>query len=79
MKTLVLSGLMLSDSVLKVKTDTRVLDNDRVEKETLMKCFKEMCMALQNVSKPNLKLKAIKKKYNDDKYMGVSRFRIEHK
>lgn len=79
MKTLVLSGLMLSDSVLKVKTDTRVLDNDRVEKDTLMRCFKEMCMALQNISKPNLKLKAIKKKYNDDKYMGVSRFRIEHK
>jgi hypothetical protein len=40
MKTLVLSGLMLTDSVLKVKTDTQLLNNDHVEKETLMKCFK---------------------------------------
>lgn len=41
-----------------------------------MHCFKEMCMALQNVSKPNLKLKAVKKKFSDEKYMGVSKFRI---
>jgi hypothetical protein len=27
MKTIVMSALMLSDSVLKVKTDTRLLDN----------------------------------------------------
>jgi hypothetical protein len=44
-----------------------------------MRCFKDMCLALQNISRPNLKLKAIKKKYADEKYMGVSRFRIEQK
>lgn len=70
---------MLSDSVLKVKTDTKVLDNERIEKETLMKCFKEMCLALQNNSRPNLKLKALKKKFADEKYFGVSRVRIEQK
>lgn len=32
MKTIVLSALMLTDSVLKVKTDTRILDNDKIEK-----------------------------------------------
>ena len=30
MKTLVLSALMLADSVLKVKSDTKILDNDRI-------------------------------------------------
>ena len=30
MKTLVLSALMLSDSVLKVKTETRVLDSEGI-------------------------------------------------
>jgi hypothetical protein len=79
MKTLALSALMLSDSVLKVKSDSKILDNERVEKETLMHCFKDMCMALQNLSRPNMKLRAIKKKYNDEKYMGVSRFRIEQR
>jgi hypothetical protein len=32
MKTLVLTALMLSDSILKVKSDSRVLDNDKTEK-----------------------------------------------
>jgi hypothetical protein len=32
MKTLVLSALMLSDSILKVKSDSKVLDNDKVDK-----------------------------------------------
>jgi hypothetical protein len=40
MKTLVLSGLMLTDSVLKVKTDSQLIGKDQVEKESLMKCFK---------------------------------------
>lgn len=44
-----------------------------------MKCFKEMCLALQHASKPAPKLKAIKKKYSEEKYYGVARFRIEHK
>jgi hypothetical protein len=44
-----------------------------------MKCFKDMCLILQNVSRPNLKLRAIKKKFSDDKYMSISRFRIEPK
>ncbi len=70
---------MLSDSVLKVKSDTKMLDNEKIEKETLMKCFKDMCMALQNISRPNMKLKAIKKKYGDEKFLAVSRFRIEQK
>ena len=65
LKTLVLSAFMLSDSLLRVKTNTEILDKDKMEKEILMHCFKEMCMALQNVSKPNLKLRAIKKKYSD--------------
>lgn len=64
MKTLVLTALMLSDSILKVKSDSRALDNDKIEKETLMNCFKDMCTAMQNASRPNLKLKAIKKKYS---------------
>jgi hypothetical protein len=65
MKTIVLSALMLADSVLKVKSDSKILDNDRIEKETLMRCFKDMCLALQNISRPNLKLKALKKKFAD--------------
>lgn len=44
-----------------------------------MKCFKDMCTSFQNISRPNIKLRAIKKKYADEKYMGVSRFRIEHR
>jgi hypothetical protein len=32
MKTLVLSALMLSDSILKVKSNSSALDNDRIEK-----------------------------------------------
>jgi hypothetical protein len=65
LKTIVLSAFMLSDSLLKVKTNTDIIEKDKVEKETLMRCFKEMCMALQNVSKPNLKFRAVKKKYSD--------------
>jgi hypothetical protein len=79
MKTLVISAIMLSDSIFKVKTDSKGLEgdnNDKVEKETLMKCFKEMCLALQNTSKVNNKLRAIRKKYSDEKYLGVAKFRI---
>lgn len=64
MKTLVLASLMLADAVLKVKTDKKVLQEEQAEKETLMKCFKEMCIALQNASRPSLKLKALKKKFS---------------
>jgi len=32
MKTIVLSAIMLSDSVLKVKSDTKILDNEKIEK-----------------------------------------------
>lgn len=67
MKTLVLTSLMLSDSILKTKSDTRVLDN--IDKETLMSCFKEMCTAMQNHSRPGVKLRAIKKKYSMEKYL----------
>jgi len=31
MKTIVLSAIMLSDSVLKVKSDTKILDNEKIE------------------------------------------------
>jgi hypothetical protein len=44
-----------------------------------MKCFKEMCLALQNMSRSHIKLKALKKKFSEEKYMGVARFRIEHR
>lgn len=44
-----------------------------------MKCFKEMAIALQNISRPNLKLKALKKKFGDEKFFGVSRVRFETK
>ena len=30
-----------------------------------MRCFKEMCITLTNMGRPNLKLKAIKKKYSN--------------
>lgn len=79
MKTLVLSAIMLSDSVLKVKTDSTVLESPKMEKDQLMRCFKEMCLALQNASKHGGKLKAIKKKYAEERFYGVARFRIEHK
>jgi hypothetical protein len=42
-----------------------------------MKCFKEMCIALQNASRPNLKLKALKKKFTQEKYLGIAKLRIE--
>lgn len=42
-----------------------------------MKCFKDMCQALTNICRPGLKLKAIKKKFASEKYMGVGKFRIE--
>ena len=74
MKTMVLSALMLSDSVLKTKSENKMLEADR---ESIMKCFKEMCLALQSTGRPNLKLRAIKKKYSGEKYMGVGKFRIE--
>jgi len=32
MKTIVLSAIMLSDSILKVKSDTKILDNEKIEK-----------------------------------------------
>jgi hypothetical protein len=76
MKTLVLTALMLSDSILKVKSDSRVLDNDKADKETLMGCFKDMCTAMQSICRLNLKLRAIKKKYSHERYMEVSKFRI---
>jgi hypothetical protein len=79
MKTLVLSALMLSDSILKVKSDSKMLDNEKVDKETIMHCFKDLCLALQNASKPNLKLRANKRKYHDEKNAAVSRYRIEHR
>lgn len=78
-KTLVLSAMMLSDAVLKLKTDKRLLDEQKVSKQILMLCFKQMCMCLQNASKANLKLKALKKKFGQDKYQGVAKFRIEAK
>lgn len=56
--------MMLSDAVLKMKTDKKSLD-EPLDKDILMKCFKEMCLVLQNASKPNLKLKALKKKFNN--------------
>lgn len=77
MKTLVLTALMLSDSILKTKSDSRALDNDRVDKETLMACFKDMCGAMQNVARPSAKHRAIRKKYSSDRYMEVAKFRIE--
>lgn len=56
--------MMLSDAVLKTKTEKKSLD-EQIDKDILMKCFKEMCIALQNASKPSLKLKALKKKFNN--------------
>lgn len=79
MKTLAVCALMLADSVLKCKSDTKALDHDRPDRETLMRCFKDMCLALEKASKPSIKLRAIKKKYSGEKYMGVARFRIEQK
>lgn len=76
---MVISALMLADSVLKGKSDTKALDGDRPDRETLMRCFKDMCLALEKASKSGVKLRAIKKKYSSDKYMGVARFRIEQK
>ncbi len=38
-----------------------------------------MCILLQNASKSLSKMKAIKKKYMDEKHMNVSKIRIEHK
>ncbi len=64
MKTLVLTALMLADSILKTKSDSRTLDNERVEKETLMTCFKDMCTAMQNATRPHAKFRAIRKKYS---------------
>lgn len=78
-RTLVLSALMLTDSVLKGKSDTKALDSERPDRETLMRCFKDMCLALEKASKSSVKLRAIKKKFSGDKYMGVARFRIEQK
>lgn len=78
-RTMVLSALMLSDSVLKGKSDTKALDSDRPDRDTLMRCFKDMCLAFEKASKSGVKLRAIKKKYSGDKYMGVARFRIEQK
>jgi hypothetical protein len=60
-KTLVLSSIMLSDSVLKTKSESRMLDADR---DSIMKCFKDMCSALTNACRPTIKLKAIKKKFS---------------
>ena len=76
MKTIVVSSIMLANSVLKTTSDSKLLD---VEKESMTKCFKEMCNALTNVCRPSLKLKAIKKKYTQDKYMSVGKFRIEQR
>ena len=66
---------MLADSVLKTKSESKILEN--AEKEALMKCFKDMCQALTNMCHPSLKLKAIKKKYSSERYQGVGKFRIE--
>lgn len=77
MKTLVLTALMLSDSILKTKSDSRSLDGERVEKETLMACFKDMCTAMQNATRPHAKHRAIRKKYSQERYMEVAKFRIE--
>jgi len=74
MKTMVLSALMLADSVLKTKSENKMLE---AERESIMKCFKEMCQALQNAGRAGLKLKAIKKKFSQEKYVGVGKFRIE--
>ncbi len=74
MKTIVVSSMMLSDSVLKVKTECKGLEE--VSKEQMTRCFRDMCLCLQNVSKSGLKLKAIKKKYCSEKYHNVGKFRI---
>jgi hypothetical protein len=42
-----------------------------------MGCFKDMCAAMQNVTRPNAKHRAIRKKYSHDRYMEVAKFRIE--
>lgn len=76
MKTVVVSSIMLADSVLKTKSDSKVLETD---KESIMKCFKDMCQALTNVCRPSLKLRAIKKKYSHEKYLAVGKFRIEQR
>ena len=77
MKTLVLTALMLSDSVLKCKSDSRVLDSERLEREALVSCFKDMCTAMQNATRPQAKHRAIRKKYSQERYMEVAKFRID--
>jgi hypothetical protein len=67
---------MLADSIFKIKTDIKILENEKLDKEMQMRCFKEMCVLIQNQSKPTNKLKAIKKKYSDEKYMGVAKYKI---
>lgn len=76
MRTLVLGAIMLSDSVFKLKSESRMLEGEKLDKEVMMQCFKELCVVLQNASKPLAKLKAIRKKYMEEKRMGVSKLRI---
>lgn len=53
---------MLADSILKTKSDSRLLEG--VERDSLMACFKDMCTAMQNATRPNAKHRAIRKKYS---------------
>lgn len=76
MKTLVLSCIMLADSVLKQKTESKLLEGERLERDSVMSCFKEVCVVLQNASKQSTKTKAIRRKYLDESRMAVAKFRI---
>jgi hypothetical protein len=76
---LVLGSITISDSIFKLKSDVKVLeDGQKPEKETLMKCFKEMCDILKECHK-HKKFNAVIKKYQKDKYSKVAKIKISQK
>lgn len=77
--TLVLASITLTDSIFKIKSEIKLLDEmQKPDKETLLKCFREMCNLLQECSSQK-KFNAVVKKFQKEKYSKVAKIKISQK
>lgn len=77
--TLVLAAITLTDSIFKIKSKIEILDEDqKPDKDTLLKCFREMCTLLQECHGQR-RFNAVVKKFQKEKYSKVAKIKISTK
>lgn len=72
--TLVAAAMALSENALKFKWESRLAPSERVGKQELAECMKELCVAMQAGNK--FELSALKRKYAKSKHHQVAKMRI---